>query len=136
MFILTLGSISSFKYASFDTAAKSVESTSATNLLQNDSQALYVPLTWGLSASVISHPMPLTAPSVTLCPLLAISHTQASVQAGLGQIPKALSFCSAKKCSSSPPSILASLFISFNHAGEFRFNYIAPSCHVAQCNAA
>ena len=46
MFILTLGSISSFKYANFDTAAKSVESSSATNLLQNGSQASYVPLTW------------------------------------------------------------------------------------------
>ena len=66
MFILTQGSISSFKYANFDTAAKSVESTSATNLLQNGSQASYVPLTWRLSASVISHPLPLTAPSVTL----------------------------------------------------------------------
>ena len=46
MFILNLGSISSFKYANFDTAAKSVESTFATNLLQNGSQAVNVPLTW------------------------------------------------------------------------------------------
>ena len=46
MFILTLGSISSFKYANFDTAAKFFESSSATHLFQNGSQALYVPLTW------------------------------------------------------------------------------------------
>ena len=44
MFILTLGAISSFKYANFETAARSVESTSATNLLQNGSQASYVQL--------------------------------------------------------------------------------------------
>ena len=96
MLTLTLGLIP-LNLQNLYTGAKSAESTSATNLFQNGSQAWYVPLNLVIVRSGNLAPSAFNGNFWVFYFWGLFSHSQASIPAGLAQNPTVLSYSCVEK---------------------------------------